>query len=47
MVLKYIFLALMLLSITHAKLVKENVILAINCGGNTYTDDDGIKYEKV
>ena len=47
MELKYIFIALIVLSIANGKIVTENVVLAINCGGNTYTDDDGIKYEKV
>jgi hypothetical protein len=30
----------------HSKLIKENVIAAINCGGPEYTDEDGIVYEK-
>jgi hypothetical protein len=47
MELKYIFIGLIFLSIANARIVRENVVLAINCGGNTYTDDDGVKYEKV
>jgi hypothetical protein len=47
MELKYIFIALLVIGSTSAKLVKENVVVAINCGGGSYTDQDGIIYEKV
>jgi hypothetical protein len=47
MELKYIFIALLIIGLVSAKLTKENVVIAINCGGNSYTDEEGIKYEKV
>jgi hypothetical protein len=31
----------------QSKLIKENVVMAINCGGDEYVDEDGIVYEKV
>jgi len=42
------FLLLSLL-LTHiqSKLIKDQVTIAINCGGPEYIDDDGIVYEKV
>lgn len=30
-----------------SKLSREKVLLAINCGGNSFTDSQGIIYQKV
>jgi hypothetical protein len=34
------------MSLGSSKLLKENVVLAINCGGDEYTDENGINYQK-
>jgi hypothetical protein len=34
------------LNLINSKLVKENVVYAVNCGGNEYIDDEGIMYHK-
>jgi hypothetical protein len=36
-----------MLGYTKAALMKDNVVIAINCGGKSYIDEQGIKYEKV
>lgn len=35
------------LSLISAKLDRKRVVAAINCGGYTFTDSNGITYEKV
>ena len=35
-----------LFCLIQAKLKKESVVYAINCGGDEYTDEDGIIYQK-
>jgi hypothetical protein len=47
MELKYIFIALLVISSACSKIAPENVVVAINCGGGSYVDDNGISYEKV
>lgn len=34
-------------SMTFSKLDKEKVVIAINCGGPEFTDNDGVEYIKV
>ena len=31
----------------NSQMSSENVVVAINCGGNAYTDSRGITYQKV
>jgi hypothetical protein len=38
---------ILLLSALNCEMLSENVVLAINCGGDTFTDQRGITYEKV
>ncbi len=37
---------ILLISLVNSRLVKENVAVAINCGGDEYTDEEGIVYQK-
>ena len=43
----FIIYILYLLNVINSKILKENVIFAVNCGGKQYTDENGIVYEKV
>lgn len=45
----YLMIFTFLLLTTHAygEMLAENVVVAINCGGDSYTDTKGITYEKV
>ena len=48
--LKYSLLSLtlvLLISQTKSDLSPDNVIMAINCGGDSFTDSKGVFYEKV
>jgi hypothetical protein len=38
---------LLFLSHMNCEMLAENVVVAINCGGDSYTDRRGITYEKV
>ena len=31
----------------NSEMLAENVIVAVNCGGDSFTDSKGITYEKV
>jgi hypothetical protein len=41
------FIFLIAVSLINAKLDRKRVVVAINCGGYTFTDSNGITYEKV
>jgi hypothetical protein len=42
-----IFIALSLICAIVSPIPKERVLVAINCGGQSYVDGNGIIYEKV
>jgi hypothetical protein len=46
MVNKFILL-ITIITCVFAKLDKDKVVYAVNCGGDEYISEDGIKYEKV
>ena len=42
-----ILLLFLVINNISSKLNKEKVVLAINCGGDEYTDEDEVVYQKV
>ena len=45
--LHYFLISLIYISFANADLSPDNVILAINCGGDSFTDSKGVAWEKV
>jgi hypothetical protein len=47
MKMKIFLITLMLWTINTSSISPENVVVAINCGGEDFKDSNGIHYEKV
>lgn len=42
-----IFILLSLFCVIMSKVTRDKVLVAINCGGQSYVDENGVTYEKV